>query len=56
MKFKIGDIVKIRQEKVPGRIIASMRNRDGSWRYEVKAIGLRCVPTREVKESDLSLA
>jgi len=52
-KFNVGDIVTIRNDKELGRIKRSPVYDDGTWWYEVEAVNLQNVPTREVKEEDL---
>lgn len=55
-KFKSGDVVKIRNEQTPARVVMPIKDEDGTWWYEVEAVGLANVPTREVKQADLRLA
>jgi len=55
-KFKKGDVVKIRNEQTPARVVMPIKDDDGGWWYEVEAVGLANVPTREVKQADLKLA
>ena len=55
-KFGVGDIVKIRDEETLGKVVMPIKDEDGSWWYEVEAVGLENVPTREVRQSDLKLA
>ena len=52
-KFGIGDVVKIRDEETLAKVVMPVQDEDGSWWYEVEAIGLENVPTREVKQDDL---
>lgn len=54
-KFKVGDIVKIRKETEPARIIKPIFE-DGMWWYEVEAVYLNNVFHRCVKQVDLHLA
>jgi hypothetical protein len=55
MKFGVGDIVRIRNEETLAKIVMPIEDEDGTFWYEVEAVGLDNVPTREVKESDLAL-
>lgn len=55
MEFGFGDIVRIRNEETLAKVVLPIQDEDGSWWYEVEAIGLDNVPTREVKEKDLTL-
>lgn len=55
MKYGVGDIVRIRDEETLGKVVMTIKDDDGTWWYEVEAVGLENVPTREVKESDLTL-
>lgn len=55
-KFGVGDVVRIRNEKTLAKVVMPMQDEDGSWWYEVEAVGLDNVPTREVKQSDLRMA
>ena len=54
-KFNIGDIVTIRKESEPARIIKPIFE-DGIWWYEVEAVYLNAVFHRHVKQVDLHLA
>lgn len=54
-KFGTGDFVKIRNKEI-ARVVMVIEDEDGSTWYEVEAVGLKDVPTREVKESDLTFA
>ena len=53
--FGVGDIVRIRKEEALAKVVMPIQDEDGSWWYEVEAVGLDNVPTREVKEKDLTL-
>lgn len=53
-KFGVGDIVKIRNEKTLARVVMPIEDEDGSWWYEVEAIGIGETIHREVKEKDLT--
>lgn len=55
-KFGTGDVVKIRNEETLAKVVMPIQDEDGSWWYEVEAVGLDGVPTREVKQSDLRMA
>ena len=55
-KFRVGDLVKIRNEETMAKVVTPFRDEDGSWWYEVEAVGLDNVPTREVKQGDLKRA
>ena len=55
-KFGTGDVVKIRNEETLAKVVMPVQDEDGSWWYEVEAIGLENVPTREVKQDDLRMA
>lgn len=54
MEFGVGDIVRIRDEETLAKVVMPIQDEDGSWWYEVEAVGLDNVPHREVKESDLT--
>lgn len=55
-KFRVGDLVKIRNEETMAKVVTPIQDDDGSWWYEVEAVGLDNVPTREVKQGDLKRA
>ena len=55
-KFGCGDVVRIRKEETLAKVVMPIQDEDGSWWYEVEAVGIGNVPHREVKESDLTLA
>lgn len=54
-KFGVGDVVKIRDEETLARVVMPIEDEDGSWWYEVEAVGFDSIH-REVKEDDLRLA
>ena len=55
-KFGVGDIVKIRDEETLAKVVMPIEDEDGSWWYEVEAVGIGNVMHREVSEKDLKLA
>lgn len=55
-KFGVGDLVRIRNEETMAKVVMPIQDEDGSWWYEVEAVGLDNVPTREVKQGDLKRA
>ena len=55
-KFRVGEIVKIRNEKTLAKVVMPIQEEDGSWWYEVEAIGIGNTIHREVKQHDLELA
>lgn len=55
-EFGTGDIVKIRTEETLAKVVMPIQEEDGSWWYEVEAIGIGNTIHREVKQSDLTLA
>lgn len=55
-KFGVGDVVRIRNEETLAKVVMPIQDEDGSWWYEVEAIGIGDVIHREVKQSDLTLA
>lgn len=55
-KYGVGDVVRIRDEETLAKVIMPIQDEDGSWWYEVEAVGIGDVPHREVKEADLTLA
>lgn len=67
-KFGVGDIVKIKGEENLARIVMPIEEEDGSWTYEVSAVGRTINGVgdktytdmgwfhREIKEDRLELA
>lgn len=52
-KFKLGDIVKIREEKTLAKVVKPIQDEDGSFWYEVEPVDFKAA-CREVRQSDLS--
>lgn len=52
-KFGFGDVVKIRKEKLLGKIVCEIQDEDGSIWYEVEHLGIESF-NREIREEDLS--
>ncbi len=52
-KFKLGDIVKIREEEALAKVVKPIQDEDGSFWYEVEPVGFTAAH-REVKQDDLS--
>lgn len=55
-RFGVGDVVKIRDEETLAKVVMPIQDEDGSWWYEVEAVGIGDVMHREVKQDDLKLS